>query len=172
MALSTQWIIAPPRKSIVVGVADAAASNDTGADLITHSLGSCLGVVIYDATARVAGLLHAMLPDSSLDPARARQQPCLFVDTGMGELVKMVAKLGGNIARAQIKVAGGAQMLDEKGVFRIGERNFQMLQRVLSLQGLRLAAREVGGVASRTLRINVATGEVTIRCPGEQPRRL
>ncbi|NGO38240.1 chemotaxis protein CheD [Limisphaera ngatamarikiensis] len=172
MPVPTQWVIAPPRKTVVVKVADAAASNDTGADLVTHSLGSCLGVTFYDPVAHVGGLLHVMLPDSSIDPARAHQNPCLFVDTGVVRLLQMFARVGGVAGRAVIKVAGGAQMLDEKGVFRIGERNVQALQRVLAAQSLRVSAWEVGGVISRTLRLNIATGEVTIQSPGQPPRRL
>jgi len=172
MAISTQWVIAPPRKTVVVKVADAAASNDTGADLVTHSLGSCLGVTLYDPVTHVGALLHVMLPDSSIDPARASQNPCLFVDTGMIRLLQMFARVGGVAARARIKVAGGAQMLDEKGVFRIGERNVQALQQVLAAHSLAVAAWEVGGVLSRTLRLNIATGEVTIQSPGQPTRRL
>lgn len=172
MAISTQWVIAPPRKTVVVKVADAAASNNTGADLVTHSLGSCLGVTLYDPVTRVGALLHVMLPDSSIDPARARQNPCLFVDTGFVRLLQMFARVGGVAGRARIKVAGGAQMLDEKGVFRIGERNVQALQRVLAAHSLAVAAWEVGGVLSRTLRLNIATGEVTIQSPGQPTRRL
>lgn len=172
MAISTQWVIAPPRKTVVVKVADAAASNNTGADLVTHSLGSCLGVTLYDPVTRVGALLHVMLPDSSIDPARARQNPCLFVDTGFVRLLQMFARVGGVAGHARIKVAGGAQMLDEKGVFRIGERNVQALQRVLAAHSLAVAAWEVGGVLSRTLRLNIATGEVTIQSPGQPTRRL
>ena len=39
--------------------------------LVTYSLGSCIGLSLYDPVARVGGLLHAMLPLSSLDPVKA-----------------------------------------------------------------------------------------------------
>ena len=60
---------------VVVGVADVRLAREHGERLITYALGSCLGVVIHDPVARVAGLLHAMLPDSSIDRARAERNP-------------------------------------------------------------------------------------------------
>jgi len=53
--------------NIIVGVADMKVSDDRGSILITHSLGSCIGVAIYDPVVKVGGLLHYMLPESSLD---------------------------------------------------------------------------------------------------------
>ena len=53
--------------NIIVGVSDMKVSNDANASLITYSLGSCIGVVIYDPAVKVGGLLHFMLPDSNLD---------------------------------------------------------------------------------------------------------
>jgi len=54
----------------VVGVADVAVSSNPEDTLITYSLGSCIGVVIYDPAAKVAGLLHYMLPESTVDPEK------------------------------------------------------------------------------------------------------
>ena len=47
---------------VVVGVGDLAVSNNPSAVLTTYSLGSCIGVTIYDPVTRAGGLLHAMLP--------------------------------------------------------------------------------------------------------------
>ena len=51
--------------NIVVGVADMKISNDPDSVLVTHSLGSCIGVAVYDRAVHAGGLLHFMLPDSS-----------------------------------------------------------------------------------------------------------
>lgn len=50
----------------IVGVGDMIVSNDPEDIIVTYALGSCLGVVIYDPVANVGGMLHAMLPDSTL----------------------------------------------------------------------------------------------------------
>jgi len=38
--------------NIVVGVSDMKVSNDVDSVLITYSLGSCIGIAVYDSEAR------------------------------------------------------------------------------------------------------------------------
>jgi chemotaxis protein CheD len=166
MTVIGKWVIPPPRKTLVVGVADMVASNDANAELVTYSLGSCLGITLYDPAKRVGGLLHIMLPDSKIDAQRAASTPFMFVDTGVPRLFQAVCNLGAERGRLEIKVAGGAQLLDEQGVFNIGERNQQALRGLLSHHGYGLRAWDVGGLSSRTLRLDLTTGAVTIKTPG------
>lgn len=59
--------------NIVVGVSDMKVSKDPDSVLVTYSLGSCIGVAIWDRMAHVGGMLHFMLPESFLDPASCKQ---------------------------------------------------------------------------------------------------
>jgi len=167
-----QWVIPAPRKSLVVGVADMAVSNDHGADLITYSLGSCLGITIYDPAAKVGGLLHIMLPDSSIDHAKAMSSPFMFVDTGVPQLFRAAYNLGAERQRLVMKVAGGAQMLDPGRLFNIGARNFQALMEILGRNGFAIQGLDIGGLASRTMKMDLNTGIVTIKSPGTDPYAL
>ena len=78
-------------RKLVVGVGGLAVSNNQSMILTTYSLGSCLGITIYDPVTRAGGLLHAMLPDSTIDTAKAAGQPAMFVDTGVGALFRVTA---------------------------------------------------------------------------------
>lgn len=171
-APSFTWVIPQQKKSLIVGVADMLASNDTSAELVTHSLGSCLGVTIYDPVKKVGGLLHLMLPSSTIDPAKAQAVPYMFVDTGVPRLFHTVYGLGGQRQRLQVKVAGGAQFLDDGRLFNIGERNIRAFGELLGHHGLQAHATDVGGNASRTLRLQLATGNVSIHSPGVPPYSL
>ena len=161
-----KWVIAPPRKALVVGVADMVVSNDPSAELVTYSLGSCLGIAIYDPVKKVGGLLHIMLPESRIDSAKAASAPFMFVDTGVPRLFHSVYNLGAERQRLVVKVAGGAQLLDEKGIFNIGERNFRSLTALMAQNGLAIHAQDVGGMISRTMRLDLTNGAVTIKPPG------
>ncbi len=169
MPVASRWVIAPPKKALVVGVADMVASNDSGAELVTYSLGSCLGVTLYDPLKKVGGLLHLMLPSSSIDAVKAQTQPHMFVDTGVPRLFQAVYSMGGERHRVVIKVAGGAQFLDHQRTFNIGERNIQAFSALLERNGLRVHAHDVGGVCSRTLRFDLTSGNVSIHSPGQAP---
>ena len=96
MPASSRWVVAAPKTNLVVGVADMVASNDGNAELVTYSLGSCLGVTVYDPVKKVGGLLHLMLPDSRIDPKKAVAAPFMFVDTGVPLLFKTVFNLVAN----------------------------------------------------------------------------
>jgi chemotaxis protein CheD len=153
---------------IVVGIAALAASNKENAMLATYSLGSCMGVSIYDPLLRVGGLLHAMLPDSSIDPLKASVQPAMFVDTGIPDLFRAASDLRAEKDRVQICVVGGAQIMDTSGLFNIGRRNYDALVSLLAQYGLRIHAEQVGGHVSRSMFLRLATGEVRLKISGQR----
>ncbi|HEX7652865.1 MAG TPA: chemotaxis protein CheD, partial [Verrucomicrobiae bacterium] len=166
MPPTSRWVIPPPRKTLVVGVADMAVSNDSSADIVTYSLGSCLGITIYDPLKKIGGLLHLMLPDSTIDPLKASSAPYMFVDTGVPRLFHAAYNLGADRSRLLVKVAGGSQLLDEKGVFNIGSRNVEAFKKLIAQQGLTIHAQDTGGVVSRTVRLDLMNGNTSVKSPG------
>ena len=79
---------------LIVGISDLKVSNNPADVLITYALGSCIGVAVFDPKARVGGLLHFMLPDSILNPNKARTMPAMFADTGITLLFKSCYAVG------------------------------------------------------------------------------
>ncbi len=90
----------------IVGVADMKVSNDPEESIVTYSLGSCIGLVVYDSVARVGGILHYMLPESSIDKGKAEQRPYMFADSGIPRLFKSAYKMGAAKQRMKIYAAG------------------------------------------------------------------
>jgi chemotaxis protein CheD len=158
-------------RKFVVGVGGLAVSNNQSMILTTYSLGSCLGVTIYDPQSRAGGMLHAMLPESSINAAKAAEQPAMFVDTGISALFRAAYELKAEKYRMQICVAGGAQFLDKTGFFNIGQRNIAHLTRLLDQHGLTINARDVGGLVSRTMHLHLSTGEVRVKISGESEEK-
>jgi chemotaxis protein CheD len=156
----------------VVGIGDCKVSNDPEDVLVTHALGSCIAVLIHDPVARVAGLLHYMLPESSLDPAKAKLRPFMFADTGIPELFHSTYALGGVKSRLVVMAVGGAQMLDPNGTFNIGKRNQLAMRKIFWKAGVLVRKEEIGGVASRTVRIEVGTGKVMLRTSGSSEQEM
>ena len=152
--------------NIVVNVSDARVSQDPNDVLVTYSLGSCIGVCLYDPIARCAGMLHFQLPTSTLDAGRAQANPCMFADTGMKALLEDLAALGAQPRRLKVKIAGGAEILDDKGVFSIGKRNHTAIRKILWQHGLLLSSEMVGGSEPRTLYLRVADGTIIVKSRG------
>lgn len=152
--------------NLIVGVADMRVSNDPEAVLVTHSLGSCIGIAIYDPMAKAGGLLHYMLPESSLDGIKAKKNPYMFGDTGIPLFFKEAYKLGAKKNRLKIIVAGGAQILDQKGLFNIGKRNHTLLRKMFWKNDVMIDFEDVGGNVNRTLKLEIKNGQAWLKVSG------
>ena len=150
----------------IVGVADMKVSNNPGESLITYSLGSCIGLVIYDPVVRVGGMLHYMLPESSIDKEKASARPYMFADSGIPRLFKTAYQLGAAKQRMRIYVAGGAEILDQSGFFNIGKRNYMALKKMFLKNNVMINQQDVGGNTNRTVRIEIATGDIYVKTSG------
>ena len=148
---------------VVVNVSDARTSDAVDDVLVTYSLGSCIGVALYDPVTRVAGLLHYQLPSSSLDADRARDNPLMFADTGMRHLLDEMEARGCQRRRMKVKLAGAAQMLNDANLFNIGKRNHAAIRKLLWQYGMFIDGEEIGGAIPRTLYLRASDGAVTIR---------
>ena len=151
----------------MVGVADMKVSKQPEQVLVTHALGSCIAVAIYDPVARVGGILHYMLPDSSLDQAKGRENPYMFADTGLPCLFRECYRLGAHKSRLLVKAAGGSQVLGSQEHFQIGRRNYAALRKIFLKNNVLIDKENVGGTKARTLFLEIATGNVWIKVMGQ-----
>lgn len=151
----------------VIGISEMIVERGTDNMLVTYSLGSCLGVVIYDPTARVGGMIHCMLPLSKIDPVKAQAMPAMFVDTGLPAMLQAALNLGADITRLKLKVAGAGSPLDDNGVFNIGDRNLAVLRKILWKNNILISSQETGGSEARTVYLDMKSGDVLIRSNGQ-----
>ncbi len=147
-------------------------SNNKDEVLITYSLGSCIGVVIYDSQVKVGGMLHYMLPESQIDKEKAEKNPYMFADTGIPSLFKSAYGLGALKSRMKVVVVGGAQILDQKGFFNIGKRNHMALRKLFFKNGVIIDHEDVGGNVNRTIRIEIGTGDIYMKTSGKVEEKL
>src|SRR4051794_22590625 len=134
MAMASQ--LERSRTQVIVNISDAKVSADPEATLLTYSLGSCIGVTVYDPKVKVGGMLHFQLPTSTLDAKRAKENPLMFADTGFSALLAEVQRSGGEKKRLKVRMAGAAQMLNDVNIFDIGRRNHAAMRKILWQHGL------------------------------------
>ena len=125
-------------------------------------------MAIHDPVARVAGLLHYMLPDSSMDAERGRSRPFMFADTGIPMLFHAAYDLGGVKERLTVTAMGGAQVIASNDSFNIGKRNHLALRKILWKAGVLLHAEDLGGSMPRSVRFEVESGRILISSGREQ----
>jgi chemotaxis protein CheD len=148
-------------------MADCRIGDAPGQVLATYALGSCIGLAVHDAKAGVGGLLHFMLPDSGIDHERGRENPWMFADTGIPMLLDRLCARGASKRRLTVRAAGGASMMDQENVFDIGRRNYLAMRKILWKAGVMVHGEAVGGIRSRTVRLEIGSGKFLIHEGGE-----
>jgi chemotaxis protein CheD len=170
-------VVAPPANTtllsqrIIVGVCDFAVSNNLQAVISTYALGSCVAVVAYEPHLKVGGILHFMLPQSSISPARAARHPSMFADTGLPHFLRALAGMKVVTNNLRILVAGGASVLAGHDPFRIGERNIGAALALLSQQACKVEHQDTGGTLNRAVHLEINTGQISVQIPQSANRR-
>lgn len=139
--------------------------------LTTLGLGSCVGVAVRDPVAKVGGLAHVMLPDSTRITNNVNIYK--FADTGIEELVKQIKALGGNPSRMVAKIAGGAQMFafqNKSDMIRVGEQNVAASKKKLSELGIKIIAQDTGENYGRTVIFYPESGDFVIKAVGKEQK--
>ncbi|MCG8549014.1 MAG: chemotaxis protein CheD [Desulfobacterales bacterium] len=151
----------------IVGIGDMKVSNQVGDIIVAPSICSGIGLVVYDPEARVGGILHYILTDSSIDEIRAKNKPHMFADTGIPTLFKQAYLLGAEKTRIRIFVAGGAQIINQERRFNIGQSNYTALTQILTRENIAIWKQAVGGNFNRTAGIDITTGHISLKTSGK-----
>ncbi len=150
---------------IVIGIGELAVTNSPAATIVTHALGSCIAVCVWDPEAKVGGMLHFLLPEAKLNPDRAQKQPGAFADTGIPLLFQTAYKAGAEKKRCHVKLLGGAAISNAgHGGLDVGKRNAMAAKRLLWQNGVMVHGEALGGSESRTVSLSVADGRLRVSC--------
>ncbi len=157
---------------IKVGMADLniCASPDA---ITTLGLGSCVGIVLYDPVAKIAGMVHIMLPDST--KILNNENKAKFADTGIDLLIKRMMEFGADRRLFIAKIAGGAQMFafsNNSDMMRIGERNVEATKLKLQSLGIPIKAEDTGANYGRTIEFYPENGVLLIKSVGKERKIL
>ncbi|TQR20943.1 chemotaxis protein CheD [Psychrobacillus vulpis] len=158
---------------VKVGIADMNIVKSPNT-IRTSGLGSCVGVVLYDEKSQTAGLIHVMLPDSSLGRAE-NINIAKFADTGISAMVEQLKLEGVQPYKLRAKIAGGAQMFQftsSKDTMRIGPRNVEAVKEQLKKFTIPIISEETGGNSGRTIEFNPSTSVLNIRTVNQGVREI
>jgi len=150
---------------IVVGMADLRVAKHPDI-LTTLGLGSCVGITLYDASKKIGGLAHVMLPTYK---GFEGQNIAKFADSAIIELVNQLVRIGAHRVSLVAKLAGGAHMFgrtQNNDMLKIGERNAAACIAILRQLGIPVKANDTGGTHGRTIELYMDTGALKIRTVG------
>lgn len=150
-------------EKLVVGIGDSLVSKNEDDEIKTYALGSCVALIILDPAIRAAGMCHIALPESSVNPEKAKEKPAYFADTGVTYLLNQLKEIGSKSTKDYIvKLIGGANVIKDQDKFDIGKRNVTAIQRILWKLNIPVKSKDIGGDYSRTVTINLKNGQVVV----------
>jgi len=156
-------IFAPARgERAVIGIGEFAITTSSDAEIVTHALGSCVGVCLWDPVTHVAGMLHFLLPEAKLNPERAAKQPATFADSGIPLLFQAAYRAGAVKSRLRVQLRGGAAITGGPGGLDVGRRNGLVAKKLLWQNGVLVKKESLGGTDSRTVSLCAADGRVLV----------
>jgi chemotaxis protein CheD len=132
----------------------------TGApeEMIVTVLGSCVSACIRNPSIGYGGMNHFMLPESSSGDWNGATESMRYGNYAMEALINAVLKSGCLRQDLEIKLFGGANVA--VGQTNVGQRNVDFVLRYLHEEGLKVAAKDLGGVHGRRIHYAPATGKV------------
>jgi len=137
-----------------------------GDETVTTVLGSCISACIRDPKLNVGGMNHFMLPEDKSVGPNNWLDPTVGLATRYGSyamenLINDLLKLGATRERLEIKLFGGGRIL--QGMTDVGERNIEFIKSYMELEGLRIAAEDLGGTQPRKVVYFPASGRCKLR---------
>jgi chemotaxis protein CheD len=154
---------------VSVRMGEMAITVDPGQELVARGLGSCVGVVMIDRGAGVAGLAHVVLPEQT--ERTSASSPAKYANLAVPEMLERMRAAGALHRRLQVAIAGGACMFPAARPLDIGLRNQDAVREALAAARLQCAAAALGGDRGRTLRVCLDDG-ATSTSAGETPTQL
>ncbi len=159
-------------KIMKVGMADLKVIKAPGI-LATLGLGSCVGIALYDGVNKIAGLAHAMLPNSG--EITNNENKAKFVDTSIDLLIDKMVEKGAIKRNIVAKIVGGSQMFSfntKNNVLKIGERNIMATRTKLRELGIRIISEDVGGNYGRSIQLNSIDGSLLVKTIGHGEKTI
>ena len=131
-------------------------------------LGSCIGLALYDPTAKAGSFAHIVLPKSCGQPS----PPGKFANMAVAEMLHLMKQYGSTPGRIVAKMAGGANMFGRGGPVTIGEDNINATKLALETAGIRLVSQKTGGQKGRRVMFDCQDGEFVVEVVGQAPKRI
>ncbi len=128
-------------------------------------LGSCISVFVFDVRLKIGGANHYVLPHK-LSGLATPNEKNTYGDFAIRELFKRFKKAGSRKEDLQVKIIGGADVLDgnEQSLGAdVGRLNIAIARHMLRSLGIPIAKESVGGRVGRKVEFFTATGQLKFR---------
>ncbi len=153
-------------KIINVGIADIKVGK--GTDVLRTTLGSCIGIVLYDPEQKIGAISHIML---AKDPTGkdSLKSPHKYGETALPELIKMMQEAGSSIGQFNCRMFGGASMfkgINSNFLQNIGEQNIAIVKKFMEEKKIPIIVEDIAGNEGRTISLYTEDGRILLKKAG------
>jgi chemotaxis protein CheD len=132
--------------------------------IVSTVLGSCVAVTMFSPRVRAGAICHATLPERGGASGLA---PSHFVSDAVPYMMECFEKLGIKRGETEVKLFGGADVLDPAGgayvSATVGTQNIRRALRIVEEERLHLFVYNVGGRLGRKIFFCTHTGDILLR---------
>ena len=149
------------------------AVSDIEGTVITTVLGSCVAACIYDPVTKIGGMNHFLLPGNpDKDGSDQSQRYGVFL---MEKLLNGLFEKGASRRRLEVKLFGGAQVLDSRT--DTGRKNAEFATSFITNERLNIVSTSLGGLQGRRVEFEPYTGKVRqkfigMAAPEPEPKKI
>ncbi|MBV6492020.1 MAG: Chemoreceptor glutamine deamidase CheD [Turneriella sp.] len=136
-------------------------------------LGSCVAICVWHPLRKIGGMSHCLLPSRSVDGLWNGVSKEIPQEEWSGRYVDETFALFFSLMRShktlpqdyQVKVFGGGNMfeLQDKNSVTVGERNIEMVKRILAQEKIPILSEHMGGKGHRSVIFELWNGGVWMR---------
>jgi len=120
-------------------------------------LGSCVAVCLYDPINEIGGMNHYLLP---LWNNKGLASP-KYGNISIEKLIDTMETIGCERKNIIAKIFGGASPNNFKSNTKlVGEKNIEIAYQILNNYGIKVVAKDLGGIQGRKIAMNTKTGKI------------
>lgn len=141
----------------------------SGDESLRTTLGSCVGIVLYDPKKKIGGLAHILLGEAPSGKIINRGK---YARPAIESLVTEIRKeYGSQPTEMTARLFGGASMfesLNSSFLQNIGLENVRVAKETLEKLGVPVTVEDVGGTSGRTITFYLDDGRILLRTNGKE----
>ncbi len=132
-------------------------------EVICTTLGSCVSACIRDPVSGIGGMNHFMLPMTDEMTSHSwMSQAARYGSYAMEHLINEIMKAGGRRENLEMKVAGGARVIQTMSN-KVGQCNIDFILDYASIENITLAAQDLGDIFPRKIMYYPGSGRMRIK---------
>lgn len=134
-------------------------------EAIVTVLGSCVSACIRDKVFGIGGMNHFMLPVSKEQSKLMSKstESTRYGNFAMEQMINDILKNGGRRENLEVKLFGGARVIQNMSTLDIGRRNIDFVREYIATESIDLISDDLGDIYPRKVMFFPASGRVRVK---------